>query len=575
MEHIERTLDTFLSSQASVIVIKGGWGVGKTFFWESYLSKRKRTNPITQTAYCYVSLFGKGSVEQVRSGILASAVRLVSDEEVERRLESALEKNDSVYGGLIKKYSASAETKARNLMPTINRWFGHVKEAPLINRISGLVDKTGYGFVEDYLICFDDIERKGKGLSIREFMGLVDELAKRKKCKIVLIFNEQSFDEEADLKQFDSYREKIVDMELLYDPSPLANFNLVFRESDFGFLAAKKVVESFNIVNVRVVKKIKQVLDAYLDFFNAYDQKVSYEFCLHAAVLAWAHYSVGSHPSCYEIKKYMSGGSWINLLTLSSESNSEELKAFALSAGELELTGSIFDGPIINYLDCGYCDDDVIKDCITKLQHTVVRRRMSAEWDNAWNLYRNSFENDYENIAGVLRSALDEGIPESNYGDFLTAIDFLTEFGEDVDHWVDAFIEKNQEQIQAGSFGNSYDVKNLRLKSGLREIVGVQYVQTIDETVQRISNGGNWDAEDLEFLTKQTSEDFYQWMKNNPKNLNQKIRKGLFLFRNYKAVTDAQRLVVNRFLDAVVSALNKISLESPLNAKRIKDLYSI
>ncbi|MDF7746152.1 hypothetical protein PUR46_28720, partial [Klebsiella pneumoniae] len=62
-------------------------------------------------------------------------------------------------------------------------------------------------------------------------MGLIDELAQRKNCKIILVFNEDSLSDENDKKTFKEYREKIVDLELKYDPVVKVNFDCVFAKS--------------------------------------------------------------------------------------------------------------------------------------------------------------------------------------------------------------------------------------------------------------------------------------------------------------------------------------------------------
>ena len=60
-------------------------------------------------------------------------------------------------------------------------------------------------------------------------MGLIDELVTEKKCKVLLIFNEDSLSEEnKDKIQFEIYREKIVDVEIEYKPSTNENIALIF-----------------------------------------------------------------------------------------------------------------------------------------------------------------------------------------------------------------------------------------------------------------------------------------------------------------------------------------------------------
>ena len=51
MNHLEKSLEAFFSSEAKVVVIKGDWGVGKTFFWDNYISKRIESGDLTQPAF--------------------------------------------------------------------------------------------------------------------------------------------------------------------------------------------------------------------------------------------------------------------------------------------------------------------------------------------------------------------------------------------------------------------------------------------------------------------------------------------------------------------------------------------
>lgn len=75
-------------------------------------------------------------------------------------------------------------------------------------KTDNLLSSLEYKFVNNYLVCIDDIERKGSALEIKEIMGVIDELARRKNCKVVLILNEDNLHEETAQQQFLEYREK-------------------------------------------------------------------------------------------------------------------------------------------------------------------------------------------------------------------------------------------------------------------------------------------------------------------------------------------------------------------------------
>lgn len=100
-------------------------------------------------------------------------------------------------------------------------------------------------------ICFDDLERKGDTLTVKEIMGLIDELAIRKNCKVILIFNESSLDKDTDKKEFDSYREKVVDIELNYEPSCVENMKHIFPDDFKQLSIISDVVDELDIKNIR------------------------------------------------------------------------------------------------------------------------------------------------------------------------------------------------------------------------------------------------------------------------------------------------------------------------------------
>lgn len=97
-------------------------------------------------------------------------------------------------------------------------------------KTDNLLSSLEYKFVNNYLVCIDDVERKGNSLEVKEIMGVIDELARRKGCKVVLILNEDNLHDETAKKQFLEYREKVIDVEIKYDPTPEKNLRKVFMK---------------------------------------------------------------------------------------------------------------------------------------------------------------------------------------------------------------------------------------------------------------------------------------------------------------------------------------------------------
>lgn len=211
---LQKSLDSFFAGEDQVLVIKGAWGVGKTYFWDKYIETRIKNKDLKQIAYSYVSLFGKASLADIRASVFQSAKTIATKENIERKFDKELESSTSLLK--LTPWVREATQKARGKAPIIGWLTNLARSTPFTDKYSGIISSLEYSLVKDYIICFDDLERKGDSMSIREFMGLADELARRKSCKVVLIFNDNSFSDEEDKREFEAYREKVVDAELDY-----------------------------------------------------------------------------------------------------------------------------------------------------------------------------------------------------------------------------------------------------------------------------------------------------------------------------------------------------------------------
>jgi len=68
-------LNSFLSSkEPEVLCITGHWGVGKTYAWNHYLKTAQESKSVKLERYSYVSLFGRNSLDDVRTAIIENTV---------------------------------------------------------------------------------------------------------------------------------------------------------------------------------------------------------------------------------------------------------------------------------------------------------------------------------------------------------------------------------------------------------------------------------------------------------------------------------------------------------------------
>ena len=107
------------------------------------------------------------------------------------------------------------------------------------------------------LICIDDLERKGSGLEIKDVLGLVSLLKEQKKCKVVLLLN----DGEEGLEDYSKYREKVIDIELKFAPSPEECSSIAYSDDKAIIPKLKELVTNLGIRNIRILKKIERLVE--------------------------------------------------------------------------------------------------------------------------------------------------------------------------------------------------------------------------------------------------------------------------------------------------------------------------
>ena len=195
VEIVKKAMRKFLSnSTRDVLCIKGKWGTGKTHAWEDAVKKAisDKTRPITLTNYAYVSLFGVKESSDILQSVFVNTTNIsVIDDD--KRLPAAL--GGHKLNDVIKKLKALPSFTADHAAVPHIAGLGGVARALLSN------------FVHDTLICIDDFERKSKTLSVNEIMGTIAQLRDARKCKVVLILNEDSLDE-AEKSEFLRYSRK-------------------------------------------------------------------------------------------------------------------------------------------------------------------------------------------------------------------------------------------------------------------------------------------------------------------------------------------------------------------------------
>ena len=240
---IETSLTEFLTSDtAQIIAISGAWGSGKT-----YLAKKALEKKINKK-YSYVSLFGLKTLDEVKLTVFSE---LSDFKGTRNRTFSILKKNQE---SLLK--------VASSIIPGMGGVVNSIDFTPFL-----------LASIQRQIICFDDLERRGEGLRLKDIFGLANYFKEEKNCSVLLVLN---YDElkDGDKKDFRTYLEKTVDISLEYQPDFEDMFTIALEIcgklhlTDSQIEQVKDQCNEIKIVNIRILIRIIRFCEQFISKLN-------------------------------------------------------------------------------------------------------------------------------------------------------------------------------------------------------------------------------------------------------------------------------------------------------------------
>ena len=261
---IEKRLEEILKRKVGTcIVLDGEWGVGKTTFWKNFSDAKFNEKSV------YVSLFGKESIHEIKQEI---SLRFYQKNKI---LSKILEK--------CKKFNPTG-------------FFSFFTKRFVDNKIAEfsliMLDLLYTDKYKDAIICFDDFERISDKLNLKDILGLISEYKEQQNCHIVMILNRSKMttfvknnqnecggdieDQESGNniqednskmeleKILSEHKDKIMDYEFYYNPTPEESFSIVSGELVGNYQeVARQYFKKHEINNIRVIRRAINALNDY------------------------------------------------------------------------------------------------------------------------------------------------------------------------------------------------------------------------------------------------------------------------------------------------------------------------
>lgn len=547
---VEAEIRRFLASEEpEVLCIKGKWGVGKTFAWRKYLADAEALKASAFDRYSYVSLFGLNSLDDLRYAIVEGSVLLAQAAE----------------GPTLETLTAFLKEKQAKAQPIVNTALAYFGKKDL----GAAVAKAAFLAIRGQLICFDDLERAGDGLDVRDILGLASMLKEQRGCKIVLLSNRQKM-QRRHKKEFKRQLEKVVDVSLTFSPDPREAAAIAVSGQDHVSTLIRERVSKLGIVNIRVIKKIERLAKRVCNDMKDNSEIVRDQAVTAVALGGWSVLQPGSAPGLKYLKT-------LNTIAMRMRRRDEGGQNDELSRWEAYLKDFPFiladdlDNLIFDGVERGYFDQAALKAAADELDAKAKADARNSTFSKAWEAYHGSLVLDDDQVLDGLFKGAMENLTTISVPDANATIMLLSENGRE-----DQAATLLQSYIAAADQKRSFfDLRNQPFLAAdevdptLRAAFKAKLETFIDqrdprEVVISLSDLNGYNSDDVKLFSSLDSQAIVKLLETiQGLPLLDAIRVLRMLAGD--ATDEGQKLQVN-----LHAALVQIARRSPLRARRMK-----
>lgn len=379
---IEKILTDFVSSkEPGAIVLKGRWGVGKTHFWKNRIASQLLDKP-WKKKYSYVSLFGINSLSELKAALAVATDEFDRDAIRNKRLGS----------------------KWIGWFWRALKWVSDILQlAPRIgSQLSKVYERIGFLLVKERTISFDDIERRGKGLELNDFLGLVSFLVEQKKCRVVAIVNSDQFSEN-DQKVWDLHREKVFNGEINYAPTLEETISLGLREDVRApwYGTTYSSLKELKVSNIRLVERTARYMRLIWSEFHDSELRgdVAERIAKVIPLLVWSTHGRGEGAPPLEYLKDVANTDFFTLDRKKEDQRTPQEKEWTRILNDYGYSFEEgLDYALATMIENGIPDRELIAKSIDDFEARADFRLSREAWHDSWGLYHDSVTDNGEEI---------------------------------------------------------------------------------------------------------------------------------------------------------------------------------
>lgn len=550
IEVIENQISRFLASEApEVMSIKGAWGVGKTYAWAKYLNNAKNLNKIVLRKYSYVSLFGINSLDDLKFSIFEN---MVDRQTIGRKptVESFKSNTAELLRSLGKKSIPLISSNAS------------------IDHYHSMLNSLAFLSLEKTIICIDDFERKGHSIEAQDILGLISQLKEQKKCKVVLILNDESLSENSSI-DYIKLREKVIDTELRFSPTAGDCVEIALKSDKVSRYLGQNIIK-LGINNIRIIKKIEKLAGLLVPHLKKYDDAVLIQALQTVTLLTWCYYGQSNDTPDYNfvISRTSTFGELDDEVTLSTQ---QQLWCTILRQYD-NFSIDEFDLQIARLVENGYVDEQGLVEEATVLNEKIRAASSESSFQEAWRKFNESFDDNDQEVIACLSDSFKHNAKYISPVNLDGAVRLLRFLGKDklATKIINLYIDKrkgNAELFNLESAAVPGEIRDAEvIKKFARKYEELSARRSLKDICDRLIGGESWNDEAESQLAQVSTEEYVELFKAAK---GQKLAQYVDLclkFRHLSATTEYQE----RISDKAAAALKIIGRESKLNASRVR-----
>jgi hypothetical protein len=383
---VQAEIERFLRSQEpEVLCITGDWGVGKTFNWQTTLDRLRTAKHVGLGRYSYVLLFGINSLEGFKQSLFEN-------------LEFILPEGEAAFDRML--------SRGNQLFQQSKKVVGALAAVPKVgDAISKLSSPFLFSSIRSQIICVDDLERRGKDLSVKDVFGLISYLREQRSCKIVLLLNETKLDGSAGSIEFKDYFEKVIDTKVVFAPTPAEAAGIAFGDQDPISKRTAEYSVKLGVKNIRVVKKIQRLIRIVLEVLQNPSDHLTRQ--VHSLVIfGWSQFESGANPPSLQ---YLREGTLLRMARDAKPTPEQERWDAIRVSYEFGYLDD-FDLALLEFVENGILDEGVIRAEAAKQEAHIKLRDQAGSYESAFRPLHDSFgdnKDEKEDLRRVILSALE------------------------------------------------------------------------------------------------------------------------------------------------------------------------